>query len=597
MINTLQDIYSPTKNGKTPFVVGMIVLLIGVFATVVFSDVIVRRGVDDFQNQSNQQMSVIGSYVRHKDTSLSQLLRDAAAMIRMIPDISREQWDQYFTDNEVLQIHPELLLVGYAENVPIDMIDEYEARYGNTASVWPLTEPSYTTPITYMASLTPMEADVYGYSMSSDPLRRIAIERARDTGESAMTGPVRLVQDRGNPGLFGVLIYYPIYYGDSKPTTVEERRERLRGFSYVAMRPKDLVDSIDQTILDSARSNFKIIDTDARKEMYATSNKINQNDAKYIQSQEVEIGGRKWTIILESYQPSIQRWANPGVTFVLGIITSVVAGFVCTYLLGARLYRISQKHEDEIAQAKTDLLALASHQLRTPASGVKQYVGMLREGFAGKLKPDQMRLVEKAYEANERQLEIVNQLLYVAKADANQLRVHPVQIKPYRIIQDVLSSLESLALRKQVAVESQLDEGLAIEADPQYVYMIVDNLVTNSIKYSEDNGEVMVRLASEKDGVVIEVIDKGIGIGEEHFPYLFDKFHRIDSDLSQKEGGTGLGLFLTKKLTEAHGGQVEVESVAGEGTTFRVYLPSKFVATENPDDTNYRIKKRRKNNV
>lgn len=575
LIETLGEVYNPVKNGTTPVVAGLIVMAVGVLASVMFSELIVSRGTDDFHNQSNQQMALVSSYIRHKDNSIGQLLRDSAALFGIKPDISREEWNEYIEDSRALYDNRELLLIGYAENVDPSQVDSYNETLPAGAKAWPTTETDYMTPITYVASLSPMETNLFGYSMSSDSLRRNAIERARDTGQPSMTGPVKLVQDGDNQELFGVLIYMPIYYGPEVPDSVEARRTSLRGFSYIAMRPKDLVNSIDQDIIDKSRSNFKIFDHDTEKLMYATSNSVNMSDSRHVISQDIELGGRKWTIALESYQPALQRWANPGITFALGIVTSIVSGALLTYLLGARLRRIGQRHEDEIARAKTDLLALASHQLRTPASGVKQYIGMLMEGFAGKLKDDQMSLVEKAYDANERQIEIVNQLLYVAKADADQLRIHPYEIKPYKQIVDVLAGLENQADRKKITINSDLDKTLVIEADPQYFYMIMDNIVTNAVKYSEDGGQVDVKLYTSGKEAVIEVSDKGIGISPEDMPELFNKFHRIDNILSQKEGGTGLGLFLADKLVKSHSGRIEVESEIGVGSLFRIYLPFK----------------------
>lgn len=345
-----------------------------------------------------------------------------------------------------------------------------------------------------------------------------------------------------------------------------------------------MVESIDKSVITNSGSNFTINDVSANEQMYATDNPSAPSDATISQSQDITLSGREWRITLETYQSRLQRWTNPGVTFVLGVVTSVGVGFAFTYLLGARMLRISVEGEDEIARAKTDLLALASHQLRTPASGVKQYISMLREGFAGDLEPDQKRLVDKAYDANERQIEIVNQLLYVAKADADQLRPHPVMIKPSMIAQDVISSLESQAFNKSITIDGEIDQDLEIEADPQYLYMVMDNLVNNAIKYSEENGRVTVSVNAAEGGMDMEVSDTGIGIDKEDYGELFEKFHRIDSDLSQKEGGTGLGLFLVKKLVEAHHGKIEFESTVGQGTTFRVFMPSRFEAEASGND-------------
>ncbi|NCU31223.1 hypothetical protein EOM57_05515, partial [Candidatus Saccharibacteria bacterium] len=552
LLETLGDIYNPTKNGKMPILVSLFVIAVGVLASVMFSEVIVRRSNTDLLNQNNQQIAIVSSYITYKGSSINQILSDSASLFKIKPDLLQEEWNKYFNQNDALRNNPDLLLVGFVQHVPVEGIANYESPEGRGVKIWPKTESDYASPITFIASLSPMKDDIYGYSMSSDTSRREAIEKARDTGEAVMTAPVNLVQDGKDNKLLGVLIYFPIYNYDGVPDTIEERRAGLRGFAYVAMRPGDLVESIDESVLASSRSNFIITDVSANKKMYATNNPHGSNEGIISQSQDVTLSGRQWRITLETYQSTLQRWTNPGITFVLGILTSVGIGFAFTYLLGLRMYRMNMEGENEIARAKTDLLALASHQLRTPASGVKQYIGMLREGFVGKLKPDQQRLVDKAYYANERQIDIVNQLLYVAKADADQLRPRTTVLKPSKITQDVISSLEQQAFSKSITIDCEIDEDLEIEADPRYFYMIIDNLVNNAIKYSEENGEVIVSINIVKDCMVMKVSDKGIGIDKDNYDELFEKFHRIDSDLSQKEGGTGLGLYLVKKLVEAH---------------------------------------------
>src|SRR5262249_7822824 len=153
----------------------------------------------------------------------------------------------------------------------------------------------------------------------------------------------------------------------------------------------------------------------------------------------------------------------------------------------------------QIQDAKDELLALASHQLRTPATGVKMYIAMMRDGYAGKLTKEQQRLLDKAYRSNERQLAIINELLFVARADADHLTMKLEQINLSRLIKNVLVDEEPAVHHKKLKFNLSLPlKDILIEGDKQYLRMAVGNVISNSIKYTRDGGKITVTLNEAK---------------------------------------------------------------------------------------------------
>jgi signal transduction histidine kinase len=226
--------------------------------------------------------------------------------------------------------------------------------------------------------------------------------------------------------------------------------------------------------------------------------------------------------------------------------------------------------------AKDDFLALASHQLRTPATGVKQYLGMIVEGFAGPLTELQQKLINKAYESNERQLSIINEMLFVARADAGQVKIQEGNINLRLLVQDIIEEQQVAFRNKQQTCKINIPEGdVTIIGDEQYLRMAIENIVSNATKYTPEGGRIDVILTDNPEDITIEVCDTGVGVAEEDQDKLFKKFSRIPNNLSGVVSGSGLGLYLVKKVVESHKGSVTFKSKKGEGSKVKITLPKK----------------------
>jgi len=224
--------------------------------------------------------------------------------------------------------------------------------------------------------------------------------------------------------------------------------------------------------------------------------------------------------------------------------------------------------------SKDDFISLASHQLRTPATGVKQYIGMLIEGFSGTLETGQQSLLEKAYESNERQLRIISDLLKVAQVDAGKI----IPLKTVTDLDELVSSIiaeqaDTFKKRHQNINYQKPEKTVEAKFDSNLIRMVLENIINNASKYSHENTTVSVTLKSKSKTVSIDVKDEGVGILKADIPRLFEKFSRIDNDLSTQVGGSGLGLYWAKKIVDLHGGTITMTSLPGEGTTFSIELP------------------------
>jgi signal transduction histidine kinase len=223
--------------------------------------------------------------------------------------------------------------------------------------------------------------------------------------------------------------------------------------------------------------------------------------------------------------------------------------------------------------AKDEFISLASHQLRTPATGVKQYLGMLLEGYAGELTDEHRMFIKTAYDSNERQLSIISDILKTARIDSGVYTLQRTRENVGKLVREVLADYKSIFSMRKQKVTCHIAEDLTVHADPVELSLVISNLIENASKYSPEGRSIDIKAGIRNKRVYLSVTDHGVGIAEIDQTRIFDKFTRIDNDLSDTVNGNGLGLYWVKQIVKMHDGTIDVSSVLHKGTTFTVGLP------------------------
>lgn len=226
-------------------------------------------------------------------------------------------------------------------------------------------------------------------------------------------------------------------------------------------------------------------------------------------------------------------------------------------------------------KAKDEFISLASHQLRTPATGVKQYVGMLLEGYAGQISKQQQQMLRHAYESNERQLAIVDDLLKVAQLDAGRVRLQREKANITNLLKDILQEQASkFTERKQTVVFTPGRRAITASVDSDRMRMVLENIIDNAGKYTPPHKKIEIKAQKAQGLVTITVKDEGVGIAKKDRRKIFHKFSRLDNPLSVSVEGSGLGLYWVKKIIDLHGGSIKVDSEVDSGSVFTISLPA-----------------------
>jgi len=228
--------------------------------------------------------------------------------------------------------------------------------------------------------------------------------------------------------------------------------------------------------------------------------------------------------------------------------------------------------EKTVDQMKTEFIAVASHELRTPMTSIKGSIDLILSGFAGEISAETQELLEIAQNSCDRLIRLINGILDLAKIEAGQIKLNPVRLDLREVAERSIRSVRSLADRSEVTLALDQPEDLpTVDADKDRIEQVVTNLLSNAIKFSPPKGEVRVELKTENAWVKCSVVDQGPGIQPEDLERVFGKFQQVGD--SRRKGGTGLGLAITQALVHEHKGRIWVESKVNEGSRFNFVLP------------------------
>jgi signal transduction histidine kinase len=304
----------------------------------------------------------------------------------------------------------------------------------------------------------------------------------------------------------------------------------------------------------------------------------------------------QFNIAKQCRQYNLSLWQCPGfLTIVMGVTTLIVMSgtylianhyaeepevaalivIIVTAIIFVIGYLIvnSFNYLAEANRMKSEFVGIVSHQLRTPLSALKWALGLLikEEALSEEQRKEYLEIVKSS---NNRMIKLVNDLLDISRIERGKIDIKPQKFSLAKLAQESVSDLELAARKNNVKIELKNDENLPdVWADPSRIRLVLQNLLDNAVKYSNDNGRVEVKIGREGDNLRCEIIDNGVGISVSQQSQVFQKFFRSDNIKKNQVEGTGLGLFIVKAIIEMSKGKVDFESKEGKGSNFWFTIP------------------------
>jgi len=459
-----------------------------------------------------------------------------------------------------------------ADGYPTFQITERESRGGLIRAASRL----YYIPVTYVQPLVGNELAL-GYDLTSDSTRRRALQRARDTGNIAASGRIRLVQENKNQ--FGFLVFLPLYAGEAVPPSAAARREQLSGYLLGVFRVSDVVEeslaafdtsisfSLRDQTADSAQQFLGHYDANVETVVIDPPPPLNNTfHCPDGCTQILNTGGRQWAIAFSPAggYPPFRPWGAVSTGIIGALLTTIVARYLAQ--AQAELARTR-----ELSDAKIRLFSMASHELRTPLSTILLSAQALETVSTADKTQNNLRIYGRIRATAKRMNQLLNDLLTLSRAESGKLQFEPeiVNLPQYcqQLIEEVQFSFEATP---EIYFQTSGDCQTAY-VDPQLLRAILTNLLSNAVKYSNSQPGVSLAVTGHAHQIIFQVRDRGIGISAADQAHLYDAFYRGANVGSIS--GTGLGLSVVQACLQLHQGTLSCESQLGEGTTFNVKLP------------------------
>jgi signal transduction histidine kinase/ActR/RegA family two-component response regulator len=534
------------------------------------------------------------------ETSIA-LLRGAAGLLASRDeDPSVEEFRAYMNRVALRELYPGILGIGYTRRIAPEeraTLEQTLQQQGHQGfRIWPEHARAQWHSIVLLEPLDERNRAAIGYDMFTHPVRRAAMERARDGGRAAASAIVELVQEIDARKQPGFLIYLPVYRGETVPATIEERRSRLRGFVYAPIRAEDFLASAfshETRPSVSLRIRHERVPDEATL-LYERAGGQDRAAALYHMETNADVAGEPWRIELWSSATLADALVVPILVALagLGISTALAALLWREHHARSAIQAVLEREQaarglaERSNRMKDEFLATLSHELRTPLNAIVGWASVLRSGrMSAAESGNALEVIDRNARAQAR---LIEDLLDTHRIVSGKLRLDFVALDPVRVLEAALDTVRPLARQKNIEVRQHVTAtSLLVRADSARLQQVIWNLLSNAIKFTPAGGRIDVTLERAGARMRLSVADTGEGIEPRYIEIVFDRFAQADGSITRRHGGLGLGLAIVRELVALHGGSVRASSAGrGKGATFVVELPLVSGADEaQPDES------------
>lgn len=604
MSKSLRKLLGSDKWGTFPYTV----LAVSIFLTVGITYSFYQSAKNKDTIRFNSEVNRVNLAIENKINLYIALLKGGRGFFESDNEITRADFAEYVRSLELQENYAGVQGIGYAKKVEASQIEtlvkKMQAENFPDFKISPAAaEKKSFEIVNYLEPSNERNQKAVGFDLGSEPRRREALNKARDTGEATATAKINLIQNAPDGDNTGFLIVLPIYKGGKLPATLEEREKNIAGYIYCPFRARDFLYDVhtDKFASDIA---LKIYDEQPNQDnllaQIGSSEKNSlpeQMEEIYSTQNEISVAGRKWTVRYDSL-PAFTAQSSlvwTPLIFLVGILGSFLL-FGLTFRETAarlKLQKIAaelsesekQKHglfEDEqkarlVAEqannTKDEFIAVVSHELRTPLNSIAGWLRILKtDDLAANTKNLALEKIEKNLRSQTR---LVEQLLDYSQIVSGTITLDGKNLNFSTIFEKIFSEIEPSAREKSIEFlkDNKLNDRLFL-GDEEKIKLAIYNILVNAVKFTHSGGRIETSVLETDGAIKFVVKDNGVGISHDFLPRVFDRFTQADSSTTRSSGGLGLGLTISQHIIQLHRGTIEAASEGlGKGAVFTVKMP------------------------
>jgi signal transduction histidine kinase/CheY-like chemotaxis protein len=518
------------------------------------------------------------------------------------------EWKQFYNENDIEQHFHGVWGYGFVEVVEDDELDQFVESMQHEVPDFKVhahpgfeqnlgAVPNYIIKYHEPAS---RNSGAWGLNVATKPENRKVYEDARDSGEIRVSSPIRLFQS--GESQWGFVFAMPVYDRDAEISTVDQRRQGLVGWVVSAVALDRFFQAEwheDWQGIDIRLSSTENNEEQDRRELYSSTS-LQDGTENGLADQAVHMPLEVQNLsLMMSVQPNQipDSWftSYSSLFTIIGglLVTSLLTVITWTVTLtktsairiaqqmtssireSEQCQRILALKADSANKAKSEFLANMSHEIRTPMTAILGFGEVLEENTTPETSEDCRDAIAAIQRSGKHLMMIINDVLDLSKIESGKLSVEHDICSIIDTVRDAHASLKLSAEKKGISLNIELSSSIPewVYSDPYRIRQIMINLIGNAIKFTAQ-GSIVCSMSSDEDSIRIQVTDTGEGIPPSSIESLFNPFEQVDSSVTRKEEGTGLGLTISRHLANLLGGDISVESVVGVGSTFTLAIPN-----------------------
>jgi signal transduction histidine kinase len=514
------------------------------------------------------QMTEIQYRIERRIQAYEQVLFGGKGLFASSQEVTHNEWKTFVEIQSIDERFPGIQGVGFSKLIgdKTDLeahIEQIHKEGFSEYTVKPEGERKEYHAIVYLEPINERNKRVIGYDMYSESTRQHAMDLARDTGTSTISGKVKLIQETEIGVQAGFLMYVPIYEKEKPIQTIEQRRTAFEGFVYAPFRMDDFMTHVMS--ITNPDITLKIYDTraDPQNIMYDHTKvaNIDEKDINYSLSKSVtiDVNQRQWVMegtALKSINSEIEKMILFIILIIGGALSSMLFYIFRSY--NKIIFMSEQAMQKEKMASIGELATRLAHDIRNPLSTIISWTELIQLHL--KDNPN-----EKIAEYTKSILKATDSIKFQLNTVMDFVRARPIDISKNSITLLIFEAIKITPIPDTVKINTPTND-LEIECDKSQMIVVFSNLITNSIQAMNEKGNITINVKSKQKNAIIEIIDSGPGISKENISKIFEPL------FTTKNTGTGLGLISCKNIVEYHKGMI---SVKNNPTTFTIEIPIK----------------------